>query len=272
MFKKKNKEQEPFTPRDLESLRTNGWFNHKGLRREADQMTKEQQRRKKARILMIIIIAIIIILWLLSCLTTQYGDLVVTMDDDLATKGLLLSETKDFADPQIILSGERAEEVYHFTYDWFEAQGVLKDLDNIDGTHNGKNYFAYSFYMKNNGIETFDYNATLEVTGVSKSCDEAARIMVYKNGEPTIYSKPKLGTKDTPELVAGKGSPEAVLFYDNDTVYTELVKDFEVGQVDKYSVVIWFEGEDSECINDIMGGHMRLAMNFEAAELKVSNK
>ena len=70
---------------------------------------------------MIIIIAIIIILWLLSCFTTQYGDLVVSMDDELETKGLLLSETKDFADPQIILSGERAEEVYHYTYDWVEA-------------------------------------------------------------------------------------------------------------------------------------------------------
>ncbi len=272
MFKKKNKEAEPFTPRDLDSLHGNGWFNHKGLARDADKMTKEQKRRKRARILMIIIIAIIIILWLLSCLTTQYGDLVVTMDDELATKGLLLSETKDFADPQIILSGERAEEVYHFTYDWFEAQGVLKDLDNIDGTHNGKNYFAYSFYMKNNGIETFDYNATLEVTGVSKSCDEAARIMVYKNGEPTIYAKPKLGTKDSPEKIAGANSEDAVLFLDNDTVYTELCTGFEVGQVDKYTVVIWFEGEDSECINDIMGGHMRLAMNFEAAELKANSE
>ncbi len=268
MFNKKNKEQEPFTPRDLDSLRSQGWFNHKGLRRDAESMTKDQRRRRKARILMIIIIAIIIILWLLSCMSTQFGDLVVSMDNELETKGLLLSETADFADPDIILSGENVKDVYHFTYDWFEAQGVLDDLDNIDGSHNGKNYFAYTFYVQNNGKETFDYNATLEVTGVSKSCDEAARIMVYKNSDPTIYAKPKLGTKDSPELVAGKGSEEAVLFLDNDTVYTELCTDFEVGAVDKYTVVIWFEGEDSECINDIMGGHMRLAMNFEAAELK----
>ena len=272
MFKKKNKEKEPFTPRDLDSLSSGGWFNHKGLRREADQMTKDQKRRRRARIAMIIIIAIIIILWLLSCLTTQFGDLVVSMDKDLETKGLLLSETADFKETAIILNGERVEEVYHFTYDWFEAKGVLKDLDNIDGSHNGKDYFAYTFYMKNNGVETFDYNATLEVTGVSKSCDEAARIMVYKNGEPTIYAKPKLGTEDSPERIAGEGTDNAVLFLDDDTVYTELVTDFEVGEVDKYTVVIWFEGEDSECINDIMGGHMRLAMNFEAAELKAGRE
>lgn len=269
MFKKKkNTENEVFTPRDLDSLHKGGWFNHNGLRKDAQQMTKEQKRRRNARWLAIVLILIIIILWLLSCFTTQFGDLVVSMDNELETKGLLLSETEDFANPAIILSGGNVKDVYHFTYDWFEAQGVLKDLDNIDGSHNGNNYFAYTFYVQNNGIETFDYNATLEVTGVSKSCDEAARIMVYKNGEPTIYAKPKLGTDDTPELVAGQGSEEAVLFLDNDTVYSELVNDFSPGDKHKYTVVIWFEGEDSECINDIMGGHMRLSMNLEAAELK----
>ena len=45
-------------------------------------------------------------------------------------------------------------------------------------------------------------------------------------------------------------------------------EDFKPGDTDKYTVVIWFEGEDSQCVNDIMGGHMRLSMLFEATELK----
>ena len=268
MFKKKqNKAQEPFTPRDLDALSEKGWRNHRGIRRDAKEMTRDEKRRRRARWLIIIIIAIIIILWLLSCITTQYGDLVVSVDKDLEGKGVILSDTVGFENPQVTLDGGSVKDVYHFTYDWFEAQNVLDDLDNIDGSHNGDNYFAYTFYIKNNGTETFDYNASLEVTGVAKSCDEAARIMVYKNGEPTIYAKPRLGTTDTPEFISYEGSGEAKLFYDNDTVYTETVGDFSPGDVDKYSVIIWFEGEDSECINDIMGGHMRLSMNFEAAEL-----
>lgn len=269
MFKKKkNINEEPFTPRDLDSLRSKGWVNHRGTRRDAEEMTKEQKRRRTARWLIIIIIAIIIILWLLSCMTTQFGDLVVSVDKDLETKGVILSETADFKNPQVMLDGGSVKDVYNITYDTFEALGVLDDLDNIDGSHNGKDYFAYTFYIQNNGKETFDYNATLEVTGVSKSCDEAARIMVYKNGEPTIYAKPELGTKDTPVPIAKEGySDYAVPFLDNDTVFSKTMEDFSPGDVDKYSVVVWIEGEDSECINDIMGGHMRLSMNFEAAEL-----
>ncbi|MBQ8000626.1 MAG: hypothetical protein IJ298_05335 [Ruminococcus sp.] len=269
MFGKKNKTEEPFTPHDLEGLREkgSGWFNHLGIRRDAEKVTKEEKRKKTARWLTLVLILIIIILWLLSCMATQWGDLVVKMDRDLETRGVILSETADFAEASVMLSGKSAEEVYHFTYDWFEARGVLKDLDNIDGSHNGNDYFAYTFYLQNNGIETFDYNASLEVTGVAKSCDEACRIMVYKNGEPTIYAKPMLGT-DTPEKIAGDGTDNAVAFYDDNTVFSHLYEDFAPGDVDKYTVVIWFEGEDSECINDIMGGHMRLTMMFEAAELE----
>lgn len=270
MFKKKqNKVEEPFTPRDLDSLSAKGWRNSRGIRRDAKEMTRDEKRRRRARWLIIILIAIIIILWLLSCMTTQFGDLVVSVDKDLEGKGVILSETIGFENPQVTLDGGSVKDVYHYTYDWFESRDkVLDKLDNIDGSHNGENYFAYTFYIKNNGTETFDYNATLEITGVAKSCDEAARIMVYKNGEPTIYAKPVLGTTDTAEFVSHEQSEKAVLFHDNDTVYTETLKDFSPGDVDKYTVVIWFEGEDSECINDIMGGHMRLAMNFEAAELE----
>ncbi|MBE6737617.1 MAG: hypothetical protein E7566_03045 [Ruminococcaceae bacterium] len=266
--KKQNKTPEPFTPRDLDALNAKGWHNSRGIKRDAKEMTKDQKRRRTARWLIVIIIAIIIILWLLSYCSTQYGDLVVSVDKNLEGKGVILSETPGFENPSVTLDGGSVKDVYHFTYDWFESRGVLDELDNIDGSHNGKDYFAYTFYIQNNGTETFDYNATLEVTGVAKSCDEAARIMVYKNGEPTIYAKPKLGTTDDAEFVSHDKSDKAVLFYDNDTVYTETLPDFSPGDVDKYSVVIWFEGEDSECINDIMGGHMRLAMNFEAAELE----
>jgi len=266
--KKKNTTPEPFTPRDLDALHEKGWRNSRGLKREAAEMTKDQKRRRRARWLIIIIIAIIIILWLLSCITTQYGDLVVSVDDELSKRGVILSETSDFETSSVTLDGGSAKDVYDWTYEWFNTRMDFEDLDGIDGKHSGDRHFAYTFYIKNNGSETFDYNATLEVTGVSKSCDEAVRIMVFKNGEPTIYAKPKLGTEKTPERISDEKSSEAVLFYDDDTVYTETLSDFSPGDVDKYSVIIWFEGEDSECINDIMGGHMRLAMNFEAAELE----
>ena len=39
--------------------------------------------------------------------------------------------------------------------------------------------------------------------------------------------------------------------------------DFKVGDVDKYTIVIWIEGNDSECIDDIRDGYVRMRMLFK---------
>ena len=259
MFSKKKKKEESFTPRDLEAFERNLAI-HGAIRNESESLVKEHKRKRRAAIIVLIIILLILLLWGVSYFTTQYGDLVVSVDRDLANYGVVLSDTKEFTETAVVLDGGKADKVYHFTYDWFESLGVINELDSIDGSHNGEDYFAYSFYIRNDGDKPIDYNASLVVTGVAKSCDEAARIMVYKNGEATVYAKPKRGTEE-PE-------PDTVAFTDGKTVFNTLREDFESGAVDKYTVVIWFEGNDPECINDIMGGHMRLSMLFEAAELE----
>ena len=33
-------------------------------------------------------------------------------------------------------------------------------------------------------------------------------------------------------------------------------------EIDKYTVVIWLEGEDPECINNILGGTIEMMMRF----------
>lgn len=259
MFFNKNKNEDTFTPRDLEAMGRKAAL-HGAIRNESQGLVKEQKRKRIVSIIILIILALILLLWGVSYFATQYGDLVVSVDRSLADCGVILSEAKEFEETSVVLDGGKADQVYHFTYDWFETLGVLDDLDSVDGSHNGEDYFAYSFYIRNDGETELDYAAKLVVTGAAKSCDEAARIMVYKNGEPTVYAKPKMGT-DEPE-------PDTVAFVDGETVFDDLREDFEPGAVDKYTVVIWFEGNDPECINDIMGGHMRLSMLFEAAELE----
>jgi hypothetical protein len=43
---------------------------------------------------------------------------------------------------------------------------------------------------------------------------------------------------------------------------SELRENFQPGEVDKYTVVIWLEGNDPECINDIIGGELKMQMNL----------
>ena len=42
------------------------------------------------------------------------------------------------------------------------------------------------------------------------------------------------------------------------------VASFGPGQVDKYTIVIWVEGSDLECTDNILGGEFQVHMNFNS--------
>lgn len=44
------------------------------------------------------------------------------------------------------------------------------------------------------------------------------------------------------------------------------VEEFVVGQMDKYTVVIWLEGNDPDCTDAILGGMIRLSMNISIVD------
>ena len=145
--------------------------------------------------------------------------------------------------------------IFPITYSWLPL-----DLDTSEnGEHNGENYVAYTFYCKNNGQVELDYEAYLEITGVAKSADEATRVMIYKNGEPAIYGKGQYNDRNTAET-------DCTIFETNERVMTTTTENFEVDQVDKYTIVIWVEGNDPECIDDIRNGHVRMRMLFNVLD------
>ena len=71
------------------------------------------------------------------------------------------------------------------------------DIDQYEGTHNGKNYVAYTFYVRNEGKEIISYEYNLSVGDSSKGVEEAAWIMLFKNGKQQIYAKER--ADKTPE-------------------------------------------------------------------------
>ena len=75
------------------------------------------------------------------------------------------------------------------------------DLE-AEGSHNGRNYLAYTFYLTNNGKETINYQSMLQSVKAAKDADEACRVMIYKNGEPEVFAKENRG------LTSSDGSPE----------------------------------------------------------------
>ena len=137
------------------------------------------------------------------------------------------------------------------------ADDLPNDLDQVDGSHNGTNYVAYTFYIRNAGKEDLTYDAKLKVVSASKGADKAARVRVYRNGEAVTYAAP----------AANGGNEAGCENFESDDVVCHIADDdFKLGYVDKYTVVIWLDGDDPECVDDIIGGEVEFAMDFDAEE------
>lgn len=51
-------------------------------------------------------------------------------------------------------------------------------------------------------------------------------------------------------------------FLGNGYVMNSQLYPLEVGQIIKYTIVIWLEGQDQQCVDDILGGQVKLAVEF----------
>lgn len=164
-----------------------------------------------------------------------------------------LSETVDFANPTIALGAEGVENMSNISVDW-----LPDDLHEIDGVHNGEHYIAYTFYVKNTGDLPCQLTESFLIESAVKGADSAIRIRVYKNGECSTYAR--LGANGEPE----EGT---VPFESDEVAYTAVRERLETEEIVKYTLVIWLEGDDPECLDNIKGGNVRMSMTFSAEPL-----
>lgn len=79
------------------------------------------------------------------------------------------------------------------------------------------------------------------------------------NGEKTVYGKTKSDG-------SGKESDCDKEFASSTEVMKDQREKLGSGEKDKYTVVIWLEGNDTDCVDKIIGGTMKLGMNFKIVE------
>lgn len=276
-----------------------GLFQRYNAKRDSKSIAKSVKWKRRAGIALVISLLILLLLWIVSWLLTTIGDLVISVDSGAAKKGITISANEDGSDPQTKLYANMVKDVTNITYDWLPA---TLDMEGF-GNHNGRNYMAYTFQLTNNGKETIDYVSTLKAVRAAKSADEACRIMVYRNGEPAVYAKENMGltTDDNSpepyEKIFKKVIPEnynapseeeiekaaeepqnkepvevtdepleITQWDDKTTVFNNTREGIEPGETDKYTIVMWIEGEDPECIDDIRGGYVKLEWFFNIAD------
>ena len=203
---------------------------------------------------------IVILLFLLLLISITYGILyivntngnfTITLDKNAyENEKLEVSPRKDFQYTTHKLVVDNLDYIDNITESWIPA-----NVDNeADGPHNGNNYMAYTFYVRNSSQDVISYSRAIEILAKVKNVDDAVRVKVYLNGESIVYAK---RTPDTDEP-----EPGTTPFVSDKIVMNGLREDFHPGDVDKYTIVIWLEGNDPECINDIIGGELKMQMNI----------
>lgn len=221
---------------------------------------KLKRREKNIRIIklgLLIIALFLIIIYSLLRLFYEGGAFTIALDEDLARKkGLVMYERLAEKDERKILKVDELEFVDNISINWLP--------DNLDtqgeGTHNGENYIAYTFYLENKGAEIINYWYTIKVDDVVKNVDKAIRVMLFRNGEREVYARPNETT--------GEAETGTTAFKSVDCVVEKRRETFNPGDIDRFTVVIWIEGDDPDCVDALIGGMMKMHMDITEEHIK----
>ena len=225
------------------------------LKRTASEVIKYRVRMKILSILLVLLVTFTGVIYVASALYEQSGSFTISVDKHEMTKyGLSLSETRDMQRPTSSLNAKIAEKLTNIA-----GETIDENVDMIDGSHNGRNYIAYTFYVQNAGEVEVAYNYEVRMSGVTNGLDEAIRVRLYVDGgEPVDYAKTKSD---------GTGPEPGTTEFRSATSVTLGRKDgFAPGDKTKFTVVIWIEGNDPDCIDWLIGGRMKLDMKISVAQ------
>ena len=53
-----------------------------------------------------------------------------------------------------------------------------------------------------------------------------------------------------------------------ETLILEERTNFNLGDIDHYTIVVWLEGDDPDCVDDLIGGEIKMHMNLTEEHIK----
>ena len=235
---------------------------------------------------------LLLLLYGMSVITNLRGHFTISMSNELFREGFSISETKGFENPTSHLFATPAEDV-----PCISIVNIPDNINEIDGAHHDK-YFAYTFYVKNEGESVQDLSWQLRLNSESQNLSQSVWVMLFIDGKMTIYAKADddgnlemlpacddntRGYLEPPlyqysadpdgqfEVIKKSGSltywrVKAKPFLSNSLVQEGLIEQFQPQDAHKITVVIWLEGDDPQCTNELIGGHLGMDFYMQIAE------
>lgn len=219
-------------------------------------------------------------LFALAVISEKAGSFTINLTQDMLYSDFTLSETPGFEEPSVRLI---AEEIINVTN--INIAEISESVTETDGSQNDQDYFAYTFYIRNDGDVSAGYTYNLTLTSETLGVSDAVWVMLFEDEHQVVYAKES--ADGNPEEIYGYADPPfadcaydydaqyykegdrygmvATNFVDDEIIAQGMVSSVAPGEYKKYTVVIWVEGEDPECTNDIFGGYAGFTMNFDTA-------
>ncbi len=222
----------------------------RALRRTAKEVKNYKVTKKILLTAILLLCTLLGVIYVSATLYKKTGSFTVSINKfEMNKYGLSLSEKPDMTHQTSHLNADIVETITNIA-----EESIPDTVDQIDGEHNGENYIAYTFYLQNAGDVAVSYEYSVQMSNITNDLDEAIRLRLYKDGEATTYAK-----------IASDGSgaePGTVAFTSPAVMATGRVDDFKPQDITKFTVVIWIEGNDPDCVDWLIGGKMRIDMTM----------
>ena len=217
----------------------------------AEKIAKRKKNLKFTKLFFLIITLLLSILFVILSFIYNGGKFIISLDKNFALKNnIVIYESLEYKDAKSKLYAEEVNFMDNISIKWLPEDIATS----YEGSHNGQNYIAYTFYIENQGDSTVNYWYEIVIDDVIKNVDEAIRIMIFRNDEKKVYAKINADTK--------KEEEGTIAFYSDDLAVLEQRVDFNPNDIDRFTIVVWLEGDDPDCVNAIIGGEIKMHMNI----------
>ena len=223
------------------------------LRRGATEVMAYRTIRKFLLIGVTIGVIVMMISYAFVLLYNRTGRFSVMVDNPDTTYAITLCEHPDFRTKSSRLTNDQQVTISNLC-----GEALPKNIDQVDGEHNGEHYLAYTFYCKNIGAgkESLVYEMTFN--NVTNNIDECIRVRIYVNGVPTDYAKTRSDGGGMEPHLCDK------TFAGKYVVCREEIPEVAYDEYIRFTVVIWVEGDDPDCNDSVVNGKIKFDMQIEA--------
>lgn len=255
----------------------------------SNRSVRKQARKRNVALFMTGFIAVTVVLGAIVygiSLMIQHNNLKILIDK-AGSNVLSLSSSADFGEGTEVLAlgGPR----YMDNVSLVDFYPRVEEIRATEGAYNpdDSKFLAATFYLKNITDKPQTYSEAVALREITQNLDSALRVMLIKekNGEVSEEVYAKAVAKDGGSAYDENASPEEVCpkqFFGRNGKFVESEEDvwfatpfvssqyalyrtenhLAPGEVVKYSIIVWLEGWDEDCVDARLGGTIRLELQF----------